>query len=185
MIRRCKKAGLPEPEIRIDGGFFVVTIRRKKPESGVQSGAKLEPNRDQVTGQVTGQVDPWLIRALTACAVKPLSSRKTRKQPVSATAKPSSAITLIRSSAKDWWSEPSLKNPPVASRNTGSRKNPIREIGCQRCVWGLIESPKKGGCIEAGQLPLAKRRKRGTGLIRRLRPKNGTGHAFSRQIKKN
>ncbi|WP_353740158.1 ATP-binding protein [Desulfonatronum lacustre] len=34
MIRRCGKAGLPEPEIRIDGGFFVLTIRRKKSESG-------------------------------------------------------------------------------------------------------------------------------------------------------
>ncbi|MFM8476600.1 MAG: ATP-binding protein, partial [Planctomycetaceae bacterium] len=29
MIRRCRKAGLPEPEIRIDGGSFVLTIRRK------------------------------------------------------------------------------------------------------------------------------------------------------------
>ena len=45
MIRRCKKAGLPEPEITIDGGFWVLTIRRKK--SGSET---------QVTGQVTGQV---------------------------------------------------------------------------------------------------------------------------------
>ncbi len=40
MFRRCKKAGLSEPEIRIDGGFFVVTIRRKKTEPGAQSGAQ-------------------------------------------------------------------------------------------------------------------------------------------------
>lgn len=80
MIRRCRKAGLPEPEIRIDGGSFVLTIRRKKSEPATQS--KLD--RDQVTGQVTGQVsgqvsgqvDPWLIRALSACAVRPLSSRE-------------------------------------------------------------------------------------------------------------
>jgi ATP-dependent DNA helicase RecG len=76
MIRRCRAAGLAEPEIRLDGGFFVLTIRRKKSELGAQSA----PSRDQVTGQVTGQVagqvDPWFIRALTACAVKPLSSRE-------------------------------------------------------------------------------------------------------------
>lgn len=44
MIRRCRKAGLAEPEIRLDGGFFVLTIRRKKSESGAQSGQ----GRDQV-----------------------------------------------------------------------------------------------------------------------------------------
>ena len=37
MIRRCKNAGLPEPEIRIDGGFWVLTIPRKKPEQGALS----------------------------------------------------------------------------------------------------------------------------------------------------
>ena len=37
MIRRCRKAGLPEPEIRLDGGSFVLTIRRKKPEPGTKS----------------------------------------------------------------------------------------------------------------------------------------------------
>ena len=53
MIRRCKKAGLPEPEIRLDGGFWVLTIRRNQFDSGTQSGA-------QVTGQVTGQVSQLL-----------------------------------------------------------------------------------------------------------------------------
>ena len=72
MIRRCRDSGLAEPEIRLDGGCFVLTIRRKKAESGAHSA----PGRDQVTGQVAGQVDPWLIRALTACAVRPLSSRE-------------------------------------------------------------------------------------------------------------
>ena len=80
MIRRCRTAGLAEPEIRLDGGFFVLTIQRKTSEAGTRSG----PDRDQVTpqvtgqvtGQVAGQVDPWLIRALTACAAGPLSSRE-------------------------------------------------------------------------------------------------------------
>jgi predicted HTH transcriptional regulator len=40
MIGRCYDAGLPEPEIRIDGGFWVLTIPRKKPDSGAQSGAQ-------------------------------------------------------------------------------------------------------------------------------------------------
>jgi ATP-dependent DNA helicase RecG len=44
MIRRCRAAGLPELEIRIDGGFFVLTIRRKKSEPGVKSA----PSRAQV-----------------------------------------------------------------------------------------------------------------------------------------
>jgi predicted HTH transcriptional regulator len=48
MIRRCRKAGLAEPEIRIDGGFFVLTIRRKTSEPGTQSGAKSGPDLDQV-----------------------------------------------------------------------------------------------------------------------------------------
>ena len=36
MIRRCRKAGLAEPEIRIDGGFFVLTIQRKTSEPGAK-----------------------------------------------------------------------------------------------------------------------------------------------------
>ena len=39
--RRCREAGLPEPEFRLDGGCFVLTIRRKTA---------------QVTTQVAGQV---------------------------------------------------------------------------------------------------------------------------------
>ena len=37
MIRRCRTAGLAEPEIRLDGGFFVLTIRRKTSETGTRS----------------------------------------------------------------------------------------------------------------------------------------------------
>jgi len=48
MIRRCRKAGLPEPEITIDGGFWVLTIRRKKADSGAgwhQVGTKWAPSQ--------------------------------------------------------------------------------------------------------------------------------------------
>ncbi len=43
MIRRCRDAGLREPEFRLDGGCFVLTLWRKT---------------GQVTGQVTPQVAP-------------------------------------------------------------------------------------------------------------------------------
>lgn len=36
MIDRCRKAGLPEPEIRIDGGSWVNTVWRKKSEKAAQ-----------------------------------------------------------------------------------------------------------------------------------------------------
>jgi ATP-dependent DNA helicase RecG len=54
MIRRCRKAGLPEPEIRIDGGSFVLTIRRKT----AKAAAKKRPGRDQVKAPVTPPVTP-------------------------------------------------------------------------------------------------------------------------------
>ncbi|MBU2816708.1 DUF4062 domain-containing protein, partial [Acidithiobacillus ferrooxidans] len=38
MIHRCRKAGLPEPEIRLDGGSFVLTIRRPASGSATPSG---------------------------------------------------------------------------------------------------------------------------------------------------
>ncbi|HMP72088.1 MAG TPA: ATP-binding protein [Kiritimatiellia bacterium] len=54
MIRRCVKAGLPEPEIRMDGGSFVLTIRRQAAKSGARSG----PSRDQITPPVDPPVTP-------------------------------------------------------------------------------------------------------------------------------
>ncbi len=51
MIRRCRTAGLSEPEIRLDGGFFVLTIRRKKPESEAQ----VEAHEAQVGKQPESQ----------------------------------------------------------------------------------------------------------------------------------
>lgn len=73
MIRRCKKAGLAEPEIRLDGGFFVLTIRRKKSEPGVQAGTMPAPGRDQVIPQVTPQVTPQVRALLGAIVDAPLS----------------------------------------------------------------------------------------------------------------
>ncbi len=58
MIRRCREAGLPEPEFTMSDGF-VITLRR---------------NAGEVTGQVTGQVDPWVIRVLEAFAGRELRS---------------------------------------------------------------------------------------------------------------
>ena len=64
MIRRCQKAGLPELEIRIDGGFFVLTIRRKKPEAGT----KLAPVAAPVTAPVAAPVGEYVTRLLVLLA---------------------------------------------------------------------------------------------------------------------
>jgi predicted transcriptional regulator len=52
MIERCRRADLPEPEIRLEPGFFILTIRRKTPqvtpEVIPQVGTKSGPGRDQV-----------------------------------------------------------------------------------------------------------------------------------------
>ncbi len=37
LIRRCRDAGLPEPAIRLDGGSFVLTIRRRITAAGIPS----------------------------------------------------------------------------------------------------------------------------------------------------
>ena len=54
MIKKCRSAGLPEPEFLLSDGFTVI-IRRK-------------------TVQVTDQVDPWIMRVLAACQKQPLKS---------------------------------------------------------------------------------------------------------------
>ena len=55
MIDRCRAAGLPEPEIRLDAGSWVTTIRRK-PTSG-EVAPQAAP---QATPQVTPQVEKLL-----------------------------------------------------------------------------------------------------------------------------
>lgn len=47
MIHRCRKAGLPEPEIRLDGGSFVLTIRRPASGSATPSGQAKEMKVNQ------------------------------------------------------------------------------------------------------------------------------------------
>ena len=54
MIEKCREAGLPEPEFTVSDGFTVRIMRK--------------------AGQVTGQVDPWIIRVLSACQSQPLKS---------------------------------------------------------------------------------------------------------------
>ncbi len=39
MIERCRTAGLPEPEIRLDPGFFILTLRRKAAQAGIKAKA--------------------------------------------------------------------------------------------------------------------------------------------------
>ncbi len=81
MFRRCKKTGLPELEIRIDDGFFVLTIRRKKPEVGTRSGLC----RDQVTPQLTPQDTPQVtpqVRVLLGAIVDAPRSREELQEAV-------------------------------------------------------------------------------------------------------
>lgn len=92
MIRRCQQAGLPEPEIRLDSGSFVLTLRRSVKETEIRSetqskaisskpggGARTGQVAGQVTGQVTGQdIDlsaSWVFTILGACDAGPQRSR--------------------------------------------------------------------------------------------------------------
>lgn len=68
MIRRCKNAGLPEPEIRLNGGCFVLTIRRKKSESGGQDEAQVKA---QVEQQPESQPESMEIRVLRQLVLNP------------------------------------------------------------------------------------------------------------------
>lgn len=59
MIVRCREAGLPEPEIRLDAGSWVTTIRRKP--APVEVTLQITP---QVTPQVTPQATPQVEKLL-------------------------------------------------------------------------------------------------------------------------
>ncbi|MDO5580644.1 MAG: DUF4062 domain-containing protein [Planctomycetia bacterium] len=71
MITRCKDAGIPEPEIRIDGGCFILTLRRivKKTQSGTKDdkiGVPVEvPVGVQEGGQEFGNTDLLILTALS------------------------------------------------------------------------------------------------------------------------
>jgi predicted HTH transcriptional regulator len=61
MIRRCRDAGLSEPEIRIDGGSFVLTIRRPA------TGSATHPGQDQDQDeQLESRLESRLESALAA-----------------------------------------------------------------------------------------------------------------------
>ena len=62
------------PEVRFSqvAGIFITEFPR--PESGLGAGVESGPAREQVTGQVTGQVEPWMIDVLRACATHPRTS---------------------------------------------------------------------------------------------------------------
>ncbi len=85
MIRRCRKAGLPEPEFKLTDGFIAI-IRRPSEQVTGQVDPVTDPATGQVTGQVdpitapaTGQVDPWIFRVLSACQVNPMKSSEIQK----------------------------------------------------------------------------------------------------------
>jgi hypothetical protein len=63
MMQRCRNAGLPEPQIRIDGGFFVLTIPREKPVTGPKSASRnFLLNWGLKTGSICGTATltlPW------------------------------------------------------------------------------------------------------------------------------
>ncbi len=59
MIRRCREVGLQEPQFSVSDRF-VTTIWRKA--------------REVFEGEVTGQVDPWVMRVVEACSTKDLKS---------------------------------------------------------------------------------------------------------------
>jgi predicted HTH transcriptional regulator len=65
MIRRCKNAGLPEPEIRMDAGSFVLTIRRK----GSATKGEVRPSSDPVTDPVTDPATDPVVRIVLALAL--------------------------------------------------------------------------------------------------------------------
>ena len=69
MIRRCRKAGLQEPEIRIDGGSWVLTIRRKDVKGNVT---------EQVEAQVENHVllTAVEIDLINACKAIPRSAQE-------------------------------------------------------------------------------------------------------------
>ncbi len=73
MIQRCRDAGLPEPEIRLDSGVWVTTIRRKTPQVTAQvtpqdnslSSSVLQ-DLARVLGAATPQVTPQVAVQVTA-----------------------------------------------------------------------------------------------------------------------
>ena len=102
MIRRCKNAGLPEPEIRLDGGCFVLTIRRKKSESGGQDEAQ--------DGQ---QPESMEIRVLRQLVLNP-KSKTQLSEAMGQKAISSQLNKVIRVLVADQTIEPTISDKPTS-----------------------------------------------------------------------
>jgi predicted HTH transcriptional regulator len=110
MIRRCKNAGLPEPEIRLDGGCFVLTIRRKKSESGGQS----EPSFAQATGPVTAPVGQYVTRLLVLLADRGALSNANILEAFGLKSRRRLRETYIDPSLADGLVEPTIPEKPTS-----------------------------------------------------------------------
>jgi predicted HTH transcriptional regulator len=88
MIRRCRKAGLPEPEILLDGGSFVLTVRRPATGSATQSVTPSGPGQDQggqLESQLKSRLESRLESALAAkvmLAIRPQPLGKAAIAPI-------------------------------------------------------------------------------------------------------
>lgn len=69
-------AGLPEPEIQIDGGSFVLTIRRQASEA--PSGTRSGPSRDQVGAKWAPSLNSSQVPE-SECYWRPHGDRRTNK----------------------------------------------------------------------------------------------------------
>ncbi len=68
MIKRCKAAELSEPDIRIDSGCWIITIRRKTPQVTPQV-KTLESNTLQIIADVLGMSTPQVTQQVAAQVV--------------------------------------------------------------------------------------------------------------------
>ena len=132
MIRRCKNAGLPEPEIRLDGGCFVLTIKRKKSESGGQS----EPSLSQATGQVTAPVGEYVTRFLVLLADRGALSNANILEAFGLKSRRRLRETYIDPSLADGLVEPTIPEKPTSRL----QKYRLREKGRM-----LLEQMEKEG----------------------------------------
>lgn len=76
MIARCHSAGLEEPIIRLDAGFWITTIRRKQiTRASIKTQVEAQEAQEaQVEAQV--KIPAWLIDIMSACAKREKSSKE-------------------------------------------------------------------------------------------------------------
>ena len=114
MIRRCKNAGLPEPEIRLDGGCFVLTIRGKKSESGDQDEAQVKA---QVEQQPESQPESMEIRVLRQLVLNP-KSKAQLSEAMGQKAISGQLNKVIRVLVADHTIEPTIPDKPTSRLQT-------------------------------------------------------------------